>query len=263
MSYLESTEFEAFDALLQSGNQEAAPVSTPVSRKVRDRAPRVNLENLENQGISGCGSILPLLLPLLPKKMQQHVRRGDVERIESLMTHHDSDKIAELVMRLIAILKIAPDGDDKTILRVVDMLVSIVCIGYHKISKIFVTKPAILELSFHELMMKFGHFHYIDRLFEELAIIGISEEDTKSLSCSTIAHPRKCFFYNFAGRIVPSQDQVREILRKRSQPVVPVDSVVPVVQAVQAVQEIQVDPIILAEQKRKQELHQKFLNILD
>lgn len=257
--------FAAFDALFQSGNQEAAPVSTPVSRKVRDRADRAPRVNLENQGISRFGSILPLPLPLLPKKMQQPMALVVVKLIESLMTHHDSDKIAELVMRLIAILKIAPDGNDMSILRVVDMLVSIVCIGYHNISKIFATIP-VSEISFHELMMKFGHFHYTDRLFEELAIIGISEEDTKSLSCATNADPRKCFFYNFAGRIVPSQDQVREILRKRLDPVVsvdPVDSSVRLVQEVQEVQEVPVDPTILAEQQLKQKLHQAFLDALN
>ena len=247
--------FAAFDALFQSGNQEAAPVS----QKVRDRAPRVNVENLENHRISRFGSILPLPLPLPPKKMQQHIRRAVVKRIESLETHHESDKIAKFVMRFLANLKIAPDGDDTSILRVVDMLVSIVCIGYHKISKIFATIP-VSELSFHELMMMFGHSHYTDVLFEELAIIGISEDDTKSLSCETIADPRKCFFYNFAGRIVPSRDEVFEILRKRLEPVVPVDPVDPVDSSVQ---EVQVDPKVLAEQQRKQELHQAFLDTLN
>lgn len=253
-----SHSFAAFDALFQSGNQEAAPVSTPVSRKVRDRAPRVNVENLENHRISRFGSILPLPLPCdnQPKKMQQHIRRAVVKRIESLETHHDSDKIAKFVMRFLAILKIAPDGDDTSILRVVDMLVSIVCIGYHKISKIFATIP-VSELSFHALMMMFGHSHYTNDLFKELAIIGISEEDTKSLFCETIADPTKCFFYIFAGRIVPSRDEVFEILRERSQPVVPVDSVV------QDVQDVQVDPKVLAEQQRKQELHQEFLDALN
>ena len=262
-----SHSFAAFDALFQSGNQEAAPVS----QKVRDRAPRVNvenLENLENHRISRFGSILPLPLPLQlpsdnqPKKMQQHVRRAVVRRIESLMTHHDSDKIAKFVMRFLANLKIAPDGDDTSILRVVDMLVSIVCIGYHKISKIFATIP-VSELSFHELMMMFGHSHYTDVLFEELAIIGISEDDTKSLSCETIADPTKCFFYNFAGRIVPSRDEVFEILRERSQPVVSVVSVDSSVRMVQEVQEVQVDPKVLAEQQRKQDLHQEFLDALN
>ena len=253
-----SHSFAAFDALFQSGNQEAAPVS----QKVRDRAPRVNVENLENHRISRFGSILPLPLPLPPKKMQQHIRRAVVKRIESLETHHDSEKIAKFVMRFLATLKIGCNREDDSILRVVDMLVSIVCIGYHKISKIFATIP-VSELSFHELMMMFGHSHYTDVLFEELAIIGISEDDTKSLSCETIADPRKCFFYNFAGRIVPSRDEVFEILRKRLEPVVPVVSVDSSVRMVQEVQEVQVDPKVLAEQQRKQELHQEFLDALN
>lgn len=159
-----------------------------------------------------------------PKNVQQSMAprrevRKIIERIESLVaTHHFSEEIAKLVMRLLAILKIGCNSEDDSILRVVHMIVSIVCIGYHKISKIFATMP-VSELSFHELMMMFGHSHYTDGLFNDLAIIGISEEDTKSLSCSTIADPTKCFFYNFAGRIVPSQDEVREILRKRLQPV--------------------------------------------
>ena len=253
-----SHSFAAFDALFQSGNQEAAPVS----QKVRDRAPRVNvenLENLENHRISRFGSILPLPLPLPPKKMQQHIRRAVVKRIESLETHHDSEKIAKFVMRFLATLKIGCNREDDSILRVVDMLVSIVCIGYHKISKIFATIP-VSELSFHALMMMFGHSHYTDDLFKELAIIGISEDDTKSLSCASNADPRKCFFYNFAGRIVPSRDEVFEILRKRLEPVVPVDPVDPVDSSVQ---EVQVDPKVLAEQQRKQELHQAFLDTLN
>ena len=159
-----------------------------------------------------------------PKNVQQSMAprrevRKIIERIESLVaTHHFSEEIAKLVMRLLAILKIGCNSEDDSILRVVHMIVSIVCIGYHKISKIFATM-SVSELSFHELMMMFGHSHYTDGLFDDLAIIGISEEDTKSLSCSTIADPTKCFFYNFAGRIVPSQDEVREILRKRLQPV--------------------------------------------
>jgi hypothetical protein len=159
-----------------------------------------------------------------PKNVQQSIAprrevRKIIERIESLVaTHHFSEEIAKLVMRLLAILKIGCNSEDDSILRVVHMIVSIVCIGYHKISKIFATM-SVSELSFHELMMMFGHSHYTDGLFDDLAIIGISEEDTKSLSCSTIADPTKCFFYNFAGRIVPSQDEVREILRKRLQPV--------------------------------------------
>jgi len=257
--------FAAFDALFQSGNQKAAPVSTPVStpvsRKVRDRAPRANLDNLENHGISRFGSILPLPLPLPPKKMQQHVRRAVVKRIESLETHHDSDKIAKLVMHFLATLKIACDRNDDSILRVVDMLVSIVCIGYHKISKIFATMP-VSGLSFHELMMMFGHSHYTDVLFEELAIIGISEEDTKSLSCETIADPRKCFFYNFAGRIVPSREEVFEILRKRLDPVVSVDPVDSSVRVVQAVpREFSIDFVELSMEQRQ--IHQAFLDALN
>ena len=95
-----------------------------------------------------------------PKNVQQSMAprrevRKIIERIESLVaTHHFSEEIAKLVMRLLAILKIGCNSEDDSILRVVHMIVSIVCIGYHKISKIFATM-SVSELSFHELMMLF------------------------------------------------------------------------------------------------------------
>ena len=161
-------------------------------------------------------------------------------------------------MCILATLNIRCNRGDDSILRVVQHIVSIIRINYRNFEEIFSTKPAILELSFHDLMTKkFTHSHYTEPLFDDLAIIGISEESTKSLFCTTNPEPEKCFNNIFARRIVPSQDQVREIIRKRSQPEVPVDSVV------QAVQEVQVDPKALAEKKRKQKLYDEFLAILD
>jgi hypothetical protein len=178
--------------------------------------------------------------------------REIIRRIDSLEAHFYSEGIANLVMRLLAILEIVCSRDDDSILRVVDMLVSIICFCYDKISKIFATMP-LSELSFHQLSSLFGHSEYRIELFKELAIIGISEDDTKNLFCSKVADPTKNFFYIFAGRIVPSQVKIREMISKRSQPVVPVDKV----------QEVQVDPTVLTEQQRKQELHNEFLNILN
>jgi hypothetical protein len=185
------------------------------------------------------------------KSLRSEVREI-IRRIDSLESHFYSEGIANLVMRLLAILEIVCSRDDDSILRVVDMLVSIICFCYDKISKIFATMP-LSELSFHQLSSLFGHSDYTSILFKELTIIGISEDDTRSLYCSKVADPTKNFFYIFAGRIVPSQVKIREMISKRSQPVVPVDKV----------QEVQVDPTVLTEQQRKQVLHNEFLNILD
>lgn len=243
----------------QSSTPVVAQASTPVSAGKKGRGPRFWGGKPGDREPPFNNPLMTMHKPLTPGApflMQQHPVK-DGRRIESLEYHCNSTKISNLVMRLLAILKINCDRDDDSILRVVDIIVSIVCFSYDKISKIFETATTQLsELSFHQLSSLFGHSEYGIVLFKELAIIGISEDATRSLYCSTVADPAKNFYYIFAGRIVPSQVKIREMIRKRSQPVVPV---VPV----NEVQEVQVDPTVLTEQQRKQELHKEFLNVLD
>ena len=238
-----SSPFNAFDASFflsntqastpvaaQASTPVAAQASTPVAAGKKGRSARFS------EGKPGCRE-LPFKISTLgaPFLMQQSQHKGDkkIIRIESLQHHFNSTGISNMVMHLLAILKIDCDRDDDSILHVVNIIVSIVCFCYDKISKIFATMP-LSELSFHQLSSLFGHSEYRIELFKELAIIGISEEDTSNLFCSTVADPAKNFFYLFAGRIVPSQDK--------------------------EVQEVQKVPTVLAE---LQELHKAYLAALN
>lgn len=222
----------------QASTPVAAQASTPVAAGKKGRGPRFWGEKPGDREPPFNNPLMTMhktSTPGAPFLMQQHpVKDGKkIRRIESLQHHFNSTEISIYVMRLLAILKIDCDRDDDSILHVVNIIVSIVCICYDKVSKIFATMP-LSELSFHQLSSLFGHSEYRIELFKELAIIGISEEDTKNLFCSTVADPTKNFFYLFAGRIVPSQDK-----------------------EVQAVQKV---PTVLAE---LQELHKAYLAALN